>query len=131
MPGTVARRACPRYPPHTPPPIAPPAMRTDPVLPSADLNDTVDFYTSLGFELGYDDREGDGYVILGMDGAFIHFFYHDSLDATGSDAGCYLHVDDAHALHRGIVRRASLSSSSPDEARARGAPSRRRENPET
>jgi catechol 2,3-dioxygenase-like lactoylglutathione lyase family enzyme len=74
-------------------------MRTDPVLPSADLNDTVDFYTSLGFELGYDDREGDGYVILGMDGAFIHFFYHDSLDATGSDAGCYLHVEDAQALH--------------------------------
>ncbi len=74
-------------------------MRTDPVLPSADLNDTVEFYTSLGFEIGYDDREGDGYVIMSMDGAAIHFFYHDALDATGSDAGCYLHVDDAAALH--------------------------------
>ncbi len=74
-------------------------MRTDPVLPSGDLDDTVDFYTQLGFELGYDDREGDGYVIMGMDGASIHFFFHDSLDATGNESGCYLHVDDADALH--------------------------------
>ena len=74
-------------------------MRTDPVLPSGDLDDTVDFYTQLGFELGYDDRGGDGYMIMGMDGAAIHFFFHDSLDATGNDAGCYLHVEDADALH--------------------------------
>ena len=74
-------------------------MRTDPVLPSLDLVDTIVFYTSLGFALGYDDRAGDGYVIMGMGDVSLHFFYHDSLDATGNDAGCYLHVDRADDLH--------------------------------
>ncbi|MBI3792277.1 MAG: VOC family protein [Gemmatimonadetes bacterium] len=75
-------------------------MRAEPVLPSADLDDTVEFYTSLGFAVTYDDRAGDGYVILTMDGATLHFFEHGALDATGNDAGAYLHVDDAHGLHQ-------------------------------
>lgn len=74
-------------------------MRIEPVLPAADLDETVEFYTSLGFALGYDDREGDGYVVLTMDGGALHFFQHDMLDATGNDAGAYLHVDNADLLH--------------------------------
>lgn len=74
-------------------------MRSDPVLPSADLDDTIEFYRSLGFTLGYDDRDEDGYIIMSMDGASLHFFYHDALDATGNESVCYLNVPDALAVH--------------------------------
>jgi catechol 2,3-dioxygenase-like lactoylglutathione lyase family enzyme len=68
-----------------------------PILPSRDLEATSEFYERLGFE-----RSGlwpDEYLIMTRWEIGLHFFHSPGLDPWRSDAGCYLYVDDADALH--------------------------------
>jgi len=70
-----------------------------PILPSRDLRETLAFYERLGFEnRGAEPEEWD-YLIVGRGGIVLHFFLQQDVDPLSTAAGCYVHVDDADALH--------------------------------
>lgn len=70
---------------------------TIPVLPSLNLDETIGFYTRLGFTLG--SRHEDDYAILTRESQELHFFLMGHLDAKESFFGCYWRVEDAAALY--------------------------------
>src|SRR5436190_10621899 len=70
---------------------------TVPVLPTLDLDETVSFYSRLGFKV-WSRHEGD-YAILARESREIHFFLMGQLIPENSFFGCYWRVDDAQALH--------------------------------
>jgi catechol 2,3-dioxygenase-like lactoylglutathione lyase family enzyme len=70
-----------------------------PVLPSRDLQETLDFYETLGFEnLGAPPEQWD-YLIIGRGDLWLHFHAAPDVDPLTTAAGCYLYVEDADALH--------------------------------
>jgi catechol 2,3-dioxygenase-like lactoylglutathione lyase family enzyme len=72
--------------------------RAIPILPARDLDETIAFYSRLGFELHrrYDHH---GYAIVSRGPMELHFFDHEHVDPAHSHAGCYLRVEDARAMH--------------------------------
>jgi catechol 2,3-dioxygenase-like lactoylglutathione lyase family enzyme len=77
----------------------PAGERAVPILPSRDLRATLMFYERLGFENRGAPPEAWDYLIIGRGGIELHFFGHPEVDPLTTDAMCYLHVDDADALH--------------------------------
>lgn len=71
-----------------------------PILPSRDLNETLDFYARLGFELRGDPPDRYDYLIIGRGGVELQFFHDPEVDPLTTAAGCYVRVPDADALHR-------------------------------
>ncbi len=73
--------------------------RSVPTLPSRDLRETLAFYERLGFEnRGAPPEEWD-YLIVGRDGADLHFYAQPDVDPLTTSAGCYVFVADADALY--------------------------------
>lgn len=71
-----------------------------PIMPSRDLNETLDFYLRLGFESEGAPPEKYGYVILSRGTVELHFWHDPDVDPLTTAAGCYVRVKDADALHR-------------------------------
>ena len=71
-----------------------------PILPSRDLEETLAFYSRLGFESRGAPIETYGYLILARGGAELHFWAAPQVDPLTTDASCYIRVEDADALHR-------------------------------
>ena len=71
-----------------------------PILPSRDLEGTLEFYSRLGFELQGAPIEKYRYLIVGRGSIELHFWDAPNVDPLTTDASCYLRVDDADALHR-------------------------------
>jgi catechol 2,3-dioxygenase-like lactoylglutathione lyase family enzyme len=76
------------------------AERAVPILPSRDLAETQAFYERLGFENRGAPPDVWDYLIIGREGAELHFFASPDLDPSASDHSCYLYVGDADAVHR-------------------------------
>ncbi|TDC81633.1 VOC family protein [Actinomadura sp. 7K507] len=70
-----------------------------PILPSRNLNETLDFYARLGFELRGVPPEQFGYLIVCRGTVELHFFQDPDVDPLTTSSGCYVHVRDADALH--------------------------------
>lgn len=62
-----------------------------PNLPSRSLSKTAQFYTRLGFVIGFRD---EGWMILERDGIQLEFFPHPNLDPLTSWFSCCLRLDD-------------------------------------
>ncbi|MBP0450974.1 VOC family protein [Kitasatospora sp. RG8] len=71
-----------------------------PVLPSRDLDETLDFYGRLGFESRGARAGWHGYLILVRGSVELHFQHDAQVDPLATAGSCYVHVDDADALHR-------------------------------
>jgi catechol 2,3-dioxygenase-like lactoylglutathione lyase family enzyme len=71
-----------------------------PILPSRDLDETLEFYGRLGFELRGAPIERYRYLIIGRGSIELHFWDAPDVDPLTTDASCYIRVDDAEALHR-------------------------------
>ena len=71
-----------------------------PILPSRDLRETLAFFERLGFENRGAPPEEWEYLIVGRGGVELHFYADPDVDPLTTAASCYLHVDDADALHR-------------------------------
>src|SRR4029079_10636447 len=71
-----------------------------PILPSRDLDETLEFYARLGFELQGAPIEKYRYLIIGRGSIELHFWDAPNVDPLTTDASCYIRVDDADALHR-------------------------------
>ena len=75
-----------------------------PVLPSKDLEETLSFYSRLGFELLGEPIEKYRYLIIGRGSIELHFYDAPDVDPLTTDAGCYIRVRSADALHREWVK---------------------------
>jgi catechol 2,3-dioxygenase-like lactoylglutathione lyase family enzyme len=71
-----------------------------PILPSRNLEETLEFYSRLGFELQGAPIEKYRYLIIGRGSVELHFWDAPDVDPLTTDASCYIRVDDADALHR-------------------------------
>ena len=71
-----------------------------PILPSRNLEETLAFYTRLGFELQGAPIDKYRYLIIGRGSIELHFWDAPDIDPLTTDASCYIRVDDADALHR-------------------------------
>jgi catechol 2,3-dioxygenase-like lactoylglutathione lyase family enzyme len=71
-----------------------------PILPSKDLEETLAFYSRLGFELRGAPIDKYGYLIIGRGSIELHFWEAPDVDPLTTDASCYIRVRDADALHR-------------------------------
>lgn len=68
-----------------------------PIFPVRDMDEARQFWTRAGVEVEPYDA---GYAFVLFGGAEIaHLALHPDLDPTTNAAGCYVHVDDAHAWH--------------------------------
>jgi catechol 2,3-dioxygenase-like lactoylglutathione lyase family enzyme len=76
------------------------AERSEPILPSRNLDETRAFYEAIGFRPWF---RGGGvnphYEILSRGHLVVHFFVERGLVPEKNDAGCYLRVVDADAFH--------------------------------
>jgi catechol 2,3-dioxygenase-like lactoylglutathione lyase family enzyme len=83
-----------------------------PILPCRSIDETVAFYSRLGFSLVKRFDPHHPYAIIARDGGDleIHFFAMPALNPAESYGGCYLRVDDADALHRAFAAGAALPS---------------------
>jgi catechol 2,3-dioxygenase-like lactoylglutathione lyase family enzyme len=70
---------------------------TIPVLPSLNLDETIAFYSKIGFRV-WSRHEGD-YAILAWETRELHFFLMGQLQPAESFFGCYWRVEDAEGLH--------------------------------
>jgi uncharacterized protein (TIGR02246 family) len=74
-------------------------VRSEPVLPSRNLNDTRAFYRKLGFVPWFDGKIWPGYEIMSNGNLVVHFFDASEIQPPPKDAGCYWRVQDADGFH--------------------------------
>jgi catechol 2,3-dioxygenase-like lactoylglutathione lyase family enzyme len=75
--------------------------RSEPILPSRDLDETRAFYEAIGFRPWFrDGGVNASYEILSRGHLVVHFFLERQLDPAANDAGCYLRVADADRFHQ-------------------------------
>jgi catechol 2,3-dioxygenase-like lactoylglutathione lyase family enzyme len=73
--------------------------RAIPLLPARDGDETIAFYSGLGFEL-HRPFPGDATYIVGARGALeVHFFEYPAVEPLHNLGGCYLWVPDAQSLY--------------------------------
>ena len=68
-----------------------------PNLPSRNYDQTIEFYTKLGFEKGWHD---DGWLILNRGEVMLEFFRYPDLDPAVSSFGCCLRLDDVQGFYK-------------------------------
>lgn len=68
-----------------------------PVLPSRDIERTIDFYARLGFRLSR--RDDDDYLVLHANELELHFFPVAELNSPLPRAGLFIRVAHADQLH--------------------------------
>lgn len=71
-----------------------------PNLPSRDFDATVQFYTPLGFAVGWRDP---GWMILTRGDLTLEFFAFRDLDPLTSSFGCCLRLDDLDTFYAACV----------------------------
>lgn len=82
------------------------AGKAEPILPSASLQRTLEFWTGLGFSTGvWEDDEGYGWVYPGTepnDGIRIDYNLSEDLDPFASFGMAYLTVADVDAVYDAV-----------------------------
>lgn len=82
--------------------------RSEPILPSRDLDETRAFYRRIGFAPWF----GDGpYEIVARGNLVLHFEASPGHSAIENRGSCYLRVRDADALYRELVALPELAGS--------------------
>lgn len=78
--------------------------RAIPVLPSLDLEDSVAFYTQVGFAKLFSDPDGtEPYAIIERDGIQIHFWECDD-PVLPSNSSCRIQVADVETFYETFER---------------------------
>jgi catechol 2,3-dioxygenase-like lactoylglutathione lyase family enzyme len=70
-----------------------------PILPSKDLDATLDFYERLGFENAGASPSEWNYLIIRRGSVQLHFYGDPNVDPLTTSSGCYVFTDDADALY--------------------------------
>lgn len=77
----------------------------NPILPTASMDRTVDFYEGIGFQVRMFRDGGYAYVTSsgGIDGVILHFSLRDGFDPFVAAGMAYIMVPDAEKLHSQIL----------------------------
>jgi catechol 2,3-dioxygenase-like lactoylglutathione lyase family enzyme len=70
-----------------------------PILPSRNLQETLEFYARLGFEKRGPPPEESDYLIIGRGGVELHFVGAPETNPFTTGASCYIRTVDADALY--------------------------------
>jgi catechol 2,3-dioxygenase-like lactoylglutathione lyase family enzyme len=70
-----------------------------PALPCASINETLDFYTALGFRVTYQQTRPNTYACVKYEDIDLHFFSMKSYVPAESYSTCLVLIDDADALY--------------------------------
>ena len=74
-----------------------------PILPARDLDESIEFYGRLGFQLVYRHPDLKDYVIVRRAKLELHLFHWPQLDTQTTFAGAYLRVKDVDLERLEIV----------------------------
>ncbi len=73
---------------------------TIPILPCRSINETVEFYRALGFEVTYQQSKPNTYAVVCRGGIELHFFSMRGYDPASSYSTCYVRVPDVDGLYQ-------------------------------
>jgi hypothetical protein len=76
---------------------------TIPILPCASIDDVLDFYRALGFEVTYTQQRPNTYAVVERGGIHLHFFTMKDYDPAQSYSTCYVTTTDVDALYRAFT----------------------------
>ena len=94
------------------------AGRAEPILPSASIERTLEFWSAIGFSTAvWEDDEGYAWVYPGenRDGISIDYSLTDTLDPFTSSGMAYLAVSDVDAVYESILATGSVPEALDDE----------------
>lgn len=77
--------------------------RTIPILPCRSIDDTLDFYRALGFEVTYRQERPNSYAVVQRGGIELQFFVLKALDPAQSYSTCYVLVSDVDTLYEAFT----------------------------
>jgi catechol 2,3-dioxygenase-like lactoylglutathione lyase family enzyme len=77
--------------------------RTVPILPCADLDDSIAFYEALGFERTYRQRRPNPHAVVELGEIGIHLFELENFDPEGSYGSVIIVVSDPDGLYAGFA----------------------------
>jgi catechol 2,3-dioxygenase-like lactoylglutathione lyase family enzyme len=77
---------------------------TIPILPCVSINDTLEFYVALGFEITYQQTRPNPYACVRRGGIELHFFTMRNYDDPAkSYSSCFVSVSEADVLHQAFA----------------------------
>lgn len=76
---------------------------TIPILPCRSINDTLEFYRALGFEVRYQQEKPNTYAVVCRGGIELHFFSMRDFDPARSYSTCYVRVWNVDGLYAAFV----------------------------
>lgn len=76
-----------------------PAPKTIPALPVVSLDDTLEFWTALGFEVTYRQKAPSPYGVVAREGYELHLYGLKGLDPTTAFTTCLVIVPEVEELH--------------------------------
>lgn len=79
--------------------LRPRAPRTIPALPCVSIDDTLAFWSGLGFAITYRQKAPNPYGVVTRDGYELHFFGLKGLDPTSAFSTCFVMVPDVETVH--------------------------------
>lgn len=82
---------------------------TIPALPCADLDQTIAFWSSLGFTVSYTQRKPNPYAVINADDYCLHFFGLKQLAPAENYSTCLIIVDEVEQLHQQFSERLRAS----------------------
>jgi catechol 2,3-dioxygenase-like lactoylglutathione lyase family enzyme len=74
--------------------------RTIPILPCRSINEVLDFYVALGFEVTYQQKSPNTFATVQRGGIELHFFVLRALDPADSYSTCYVITPDVDELYQ-------------------------------
>lgn len=76
-----------------------PAPKTIPALPCVSLDETLEVWTALGYEVTYTQKAPNPYGVVARDGYELHFYGLKGLDPTNAFTTCLVMVPEVEDLH--------------------------------
>jgi len=90
----------------TPETVARPrAPKTIPALPCVSIDETLEFWSGLGFAITYRQKAPNPYGVVKRDGYELHFFGLKGLDPTSAFSTCFVMVPDVETVHAEFAAR--------------------------
>ncbi|SFF04525.1 hypothetical protein SAMN04487969_11265 [Paenibacillus algorifonticola] len=71
-----------------------------PILPSRSMDEQLDFYQALGFEVTYRQAKPNLYACVRHSIVELHFFVLKQLNPANSYSMCYVHIPDVDAVYK-------------------------------
>ncbi|MFE7775821.1 bleomycin resistance protein [Streptomyces sp. NPDC057445] len=81
------------------------AEKTIPILPCRSVRPVLDFYSSLGFEVVFEQKSPNPYAVVERGAVQLHFFGMKHYEPTESYSTCYLQTDDVDGLYEAFRAR--------------------------